>query len=58
MTKVEQLVNEREEMQDTIYNLRLYLTALLDTVVSPDDWTAFAAKFSGLPGFVEVREDD
>lgn len=58
MTKVENLVNENEELKDTVFNLRLFLTDLMDTVVSPDDWAAFEKKHSGLPGFVEVRKDE
>ena len=58
MTQVQKLVDENEEMRNVIHNLRLYITALRDTVVSPDKWKAFEKRYSGLGGFTEVYEDD
>lgn len=58
MRQSEAMVNELEELKDTVYNLRLYLTSLKEHYVMPDDWTAFETAFGGLPGFVEVEVDE
>lgn len=58
MKQSEAMVNELEEMRNTVYNLRLYLTTLKNHYVNPDDWQLLEAMYSGLGGFVEVEADE
>ena len=46
-----------EELEDTVHNLRRYMTAL-KRLTPAELWEAFEKKMSGLPGFVEVWKDD
>lgn len=56
MTQVEKLVSDYEHANDTVYNLRLFITALRERYVEPDKWAAFEKEYSGLPGFVEAND--
>lgn len=58
MRKSDAMVNEYEELKDTVHNLRLYLTQLKEHYVNPDDWKLLERMYSGLPGFVEVEVDE
>lgn len=58
MRQSEATVNELEELKDTVYNLRLYLTTLKEHYVAPDDWELLSTMYSGLPGFAEVEVND
>ena len=51
--------DELDELQNTVYNLRLYLTAVKTHCESTGDgyWGELEETFDSLPGFVEVHSD-
>ena len=51
MGHIEALLKEIAELEDRVHNLNLFLDYLREVVVSPDDWSKFEEKFSGLAGY-------
>lgn len=57
-TQLEAIIEENEELKARVHNLNLYVFALHETVVSPDQWEAFEKKFSGLGGYSQKEAEE